>query len=58
MSKCIFRIVVGIVLLLVTTAAPAQQPADYVQQVIDNRAERYKNMALQLWDFAELGYQE
>ncbi|MCH8269312.1 MAG: amidohydrolase, partial [Acidobacteria bacterium] len=29
-----------------------------MQQVIDDRAERYKNVALQLWDFAELGYQE
>ncbi len=58
MTKCICRMAFSVNLLLVTTAAPAQQPADYVQQVIDNRAERYKNMALQLWDFAELGYQE
>ena len=58
MTKRIFRMVFGVTLMLVAAVGLAQQPADFVQQAIDNRAERYNDMALRLWNFAELGYQE
>ena len=40
------------------TLGLAQQGKDYVRQAIDSRAEVYRDVALQIWDFAELGYLE
>jgi len=58
MSKCICRIAFSFVLLLGSTLGLAQQPADDVQRAIENRAATYNDVALQIWNFAELGYHE
>ena len=58
MSKYLGRIAFGLVLLWGTTTGQAQQPKDYVRQAIESRAATYNNIALQIWNFAELGYHE
>jgi aminobenzoyl-glutamate utilization protein B len=58
MSNRIFRIALGVALLLGSTLGLAQQPAEFVQRAIDNRASIYGDVAIQVWNFAEVGYQE
>ncbi len=58
MTKLIYRMTLTLAALLVPTMALAQQGKDYVLQAIDTRAEVYRDVAMQIWNFAELGYQE
>ncbi len=58
MPKLTFRITFALFLLLIPTVGLAQQGKDYVRQAIDTRAEVYRDVAMQIWDFAELGYLE
>ena len=58
MSKLTYRIILTLAVLLVPTVGLAQQGKDYVRQAIDTRAEVYRDVAMQIWDFAELGYLE
>ena len=53
-----YRIILTFAVLLIPTVGLAQQGKDYVSQAIDTRAEVYRDVALQIWDFAELGYLE
>ncbi len=58
MPKLTYRIILTLAVLLIPTVVLAQQGNDYVLQAIDTRAEVYRDIALQIWDFAELGYLE
>jgi aminobenzoyl-glutamate utilization protein B len=58
MPKLTYRIILTLAFLLIPTVGLAQQGKDYVRQAIDARAEVYRDVALQIWDFAELGYLE
>ena len=58
MPKLTYRIILTLTVLLIPTVGLAQQGNDYVLQAIDSRAEVYRDVALQVWDFAELGYLE
>jgi len=58
MPKFIYRMTFTLTVLLIPTVGLAQQGKDYVRQAIDTRAEVYRDVALQIWDFAELGYLE
>ncbi len=58
MQKLTYRIILTLVVLLIPTVGLAQQGKDYVRQAINNRAEVYRDVAMQIWDFAELGYLE
>ena len=58
MPQRISRMTIALVVLLFPTVGLAQQGKDYVRQAIDARAEVYRDVALQIWDFAELGYLE
>ncbi len=58
MQKLTYQIILTLVGLLIPTVGLAQQGKDYVRQAINNRAEVYRDVAMQIWDFAELGYLE
>ena len=51
-------IVLTTVLVLITSFSALAQSTDKVLKNIDKDAETYANMALQIWDWAEVGYQE
>ena len=51
-------IVATVVLVAGVRALTAQEPAQAVVQSIDTRSARYAEVAKQIWDFAEVGYQE
>jgi aminobenzoyl-glutamate utilization protein B len=54
----ICRIAYAFALLLVATRGLAQQPKEYVERAIESRAALYTGVASEIWDFAEVGYQE
>ena len=58
MRKLTYRITLTLAVLLFPTAGLAQQGKNYVRQAIDTRAEVYRDVAMKIWDFAELGYLE
>jgi len=58
MPKFIYRMTFTLAVLLVPTVGLAQQGKDYVRQAIEDRAPAYSEVAMQIWNFAELGYQE
>ncbi len=58
MQTLTFRIMLTLAVLLIPTVGLAQQGKDCVRQAIDSRAEVYRDVAIQIWDFAELGYLE
>ena len=45
-------------LFLLPTVSVAQQAKDDISQAIDDRADQYRDMAMQIWNLAELGYME
>ncbi|MFQ6046282.1 MAG: amidohydrolase [Gemmatimonadales bacterium] len=57
-TSCLARL--GTLYALVTwpSVAFAQQGKDMVRSAIDRQAERYGEIAQQIWDLAEVGYQE
>ncbi len=58
MQTLTYRIILTLAVLLVPTVGLAQQGKDYVRQAIEDRAPAYSEVAMQIWNFAELGYQE
>jgi len=58
MPQLISRMTFALVVLLFPTVGVAQQGKAYVRQAIDSRAEVYRDVALQIWDFAELGAED
>ena len=58
MRKLTYRITLTLAVFLVPSVGLAQQGKDYVRQAIDTRAEVYRDVAMKIWDFAELGYLE
>ena len=58
MPKLTYQITVALVLLLVPTVGRAQQGKEYVRKAIEDQASAYSDVAMQIWNLAELGYQE
>ena len=58
MPKLTCQITVALVLLLVPTVGRAQQGKEYVRKAIEDQASAYSDVAMQIWNLAELGYQE
>ena len=58
MQTLTYRIILTLAVLLIPTVGLAQQGKDYVRQAIEDRAPAYRDVAMQIWNFAELGYQE
>ncbi len=53
-----YRVILGLTLFLLPAVSLGQQAKDDIGQAIDDRADRYRDMAMQIWNLAELGYME
>lgn len=58
MPTLTYRFTFSLAFLLLSTVGLAQQGKEYVRQAIEDRASAYSDVAMQIWNFAELGYQE
>jgi len=58
MQRLTYLITLALVVLLLPRMGLAQQGKEYVRQAIEDRASAYSDVAMQIWNFAELGYQE
>jgi aminobenzoyl-glutamate utilization protein B len=58
MRRHLLLILAVALLIGAASASTAQDPGQAALQSIDTRAARYADVAKQIWDFAEVGYQE
>ena len=58
MRMVIHCVILSLAFLLLPTVSLAQQAKEDIRQSIDDRAEQYRDMAMRIWNLAELGYME
>ncbi|MEE8348187.1 MAG: amidohydrolase [Acidobacteriota bacterium] len=58
MRTCMHGVILGIALFSLPSVSLAQQSREDVGQAIQDRADEYRDMAMEIWNLAELGYME